>query len=453
MLTRAASAFRATRETRATTADRWLPVVRRVVLGVVAAPFVMAIVMTLVDSYRRRGKRRATSFPTAPPTSVPVGEGEVTTYTFGTDLYDAMIEAIEGAQRQVLLETYIWKGDEVGQEFKAALQDAAERGVRVHAIYDGFANLVVPRRFKQFAGPMEVIEYPVFAPGLMFFDPWRYGRDHRKILVVDGTVGFVGGFNIGSLYATDWRDTHVRIDGPSAWDLKNAFTDFWNLHRRDHLTPLPDHGSDRWDPRIRVHRNVPRHRVFPVRGMYLEAFDRAGFYGMQIVKRDEHPWKVVNGIEFRSVTVVAYKGKQGPCWERKQAVVYLGPWKRVVDDDGHVLERGKRMAVCDKTFHIYGREPENIYLTILQGRPKGMPAWGGMLPDQVIWDLVAYIRSISKEPSGPWGKTTSADGFTIEQVPAEFQSTVEPWKFTTPFSYGQAPFEHPKGSPPLETPK
>jgi cytochrome c oxidase cbb3-type subunit III len=102
---------------------------------------------------------------------------------------------------------------------------------------------------------------------------------------------------------------------------------------------------------------------------------------------------------------------------------------------------------------VYGGEPENIYLTILQGRPKGMPAWGGMLPDQVIWDLVAYIGSISKEPAGPWGKTTSADGFTIEQMPAEFQSTTEPWRFTTPFSYGQAPFEQPKGSPPRETPK
>ncbi len=90
---------------------------------------------------------------------------------------------------------------------------------------------------------------------------------------------------------------------------------------------------------------------------FLDAFDRAGFYGMEIVKRDERPWRTVQGIEFRSITVVAHKGKQGPCRERKQAVVYRGPWRKVIDDDGHVLERGKRMAVCDKTFQIYGREP------------------------------------------------------------------------------------------------
>jgi arsenite methyltransferase len=88
-----------------------------------------------------------------------------------------------------------------------------------------------------------------------------------------------------------------------------------------------------------------------------EAFERAGFYGIEIVKRDEKPWRVVEGIEFRSVTIVAYKGRQGACFERNQAVVYKGPWKKVIDDDNHVLERGARTAVCDKTFQIYSREP------------------------------------------------------------------------------------------------
>ncbi|MDH3528811.1 MAG: methyltransferase, partial [Acidobacteriota bacterium] len=90
---------------------------------------------------------------------------------------------------------------------------------------------------------------------------------------------------------------------------------------------------------------------------FVEAFADAGFYGMEIVNRDERPWQTVEGIEFRSVTLIAYKGKQGPCIERNQAIIYKGPWKRVMDDDGHALERGKRMAVCDKTFKIYTKEP------------------------------------------------------------------------------------------------
>ncbi len=85
---------------------------------------------------------------------------------------------------------------------------------------------------------------------------------------------------------------------------------------------------------------------------FVEAFERAGFFGIQLAKRDSVPWRTVNGIEFRSVTVVAHKGKQGPCLERNQALIYAGPWKQVVDDDGHVFVRAKRMAVCDKTFRI-----------------------------------------------------------------------------------------------------
>jgi hypothetical protein len=78
---------------------------------------------------------------------------------------------------------------------------------------------------------------------------------------------------------------------------------------------------------------------------------------MRIEKRDEEPWQTVDGIEFRSVTVTAYKGKEGPCLERKQAVVYLGPWRKVVDDDGHTLVRGERAAVCDKTYKILTSGP------------------------------------------------------------------------------------------------
>lgn len=89
----------------------------------------------------------------------------------------------------------------------------------------------------------------------------------------------------------------------------------------------------------------------------LRAFEEAGFHGMEIVKRQQQPWRTVEGIEFRSITIVAYKGKQGPCLERKQALIYRGPFKMVEDDDGHVFVRGERMAVCDKTFHLLQRPP------------------------------------------------------------------------------------------------
>ncbi len=90
---------------------------------------------------------------------------------------------------------------------------------------------------------------------------------------------------------------------------------------------------------------------------FLEAFEEAGFHGIELVKREAEPWRTVAGIEFRSVTVVAYKGKEGPCLERNQAVVYRGPFKKVEDDDGHFYYRGVRMAVCDKTFQLLQQPP------------------------------------------------------------------------------------------------
>ncbi|MGB7057996.1 MAG: methyltransferase domain-containing protein [Geitlerinemataceae cyanobacterium] len=88
---------------------------------------------------------------------------------------------------------------------------------------------------------------------------------------------------------------------------------------------------------------------------FLKMFEKAGFYGMEILSRQEEPWQTIEGIEFRSVTVRAFKGKEGDCWERNQAVIYKGPWKQVQDDDGHVYHRGQRMAVCDKTFQLLTR--------------------------------------------------------------------------------------------------
>ena len=96
---------------------------------------------------------------------------------------------------------------------------------------------------------------------------------------------------------------------------------------------------------------------------FLKAFEEAGFYGIEVVANQEEPWAIVEGIEFRSMTVRAWKGKEGACLERNQAVVYNGPWKAVIDDDGHRLNRGQRMAVCDKTFQIYSRRPYGDQIT------------------------------------------------------------------------------------------
>ncbi|MBI2503199.1 MAG: methyltransferase domain-containing protein [Candidatus Latescibacteria bacterium] len=118
-------------------------------------------------------------------------------------------------------------------------------------------------------------------------------------------------------------------------------------------------------------------------GEFLRAFEEAGFYGIELLKRDLAPWRTVEGIEFRSVTVRAFKGKEGVCWDHGEALIYKGPFREVVDDDGHAFRRGERIAVCRKTFEIYSREPYTPYFERIEplnlvADPQPFPCDGGM---------------------------------------------------------------------------
>lgn len=101
---------------------------------------------------------------------------------------------------------------------------------------------------------------------------------------------------------------------------------------------------------------------------FLRAFEDAGFHGIRVLKMDAAPWRTVEGIEFRSVTVEAFRGKQGPCVERNQAVIYRGPFREVLDDDGHRMRRGDRVAVCDKTFRLLGSAPYEGMFELVEPR-------------------------------------------------------------------------------------
>ena len=90
---------------------------------------------------------------------------------------------------------------------------------------------------------------------------------------------------------------------------------------------------------------------------FLRAFKNAGFCGIEIPVWQKEPWQTVEGIEFRSVTVIAYKNSDDPCLEHNEAVMYRGPFSAVHDDDGHVFGRGERIAVCRKTFEALTRPP------------------------------------------------------------------------------------------------
>ena len=134
---------------------------------------------------------------------------------------------------------------------------------------------------------------------------------------------------------------------------------------------------------------------------FLKAFEDAGFHGIEVVKRESEPWRTVGGIEFRSVTVVAYKGKQGPCLERNQAVVYRGPFKKVEDDDGHMFRRGERMAVCDKTFHLLQNSPYTGLFDAIE------PRVSISLEEAIPFDCRRSVKRDPRESKGQEYHTTT----------------------------------------------
>jgi cardiolipin synthase len=164
----------------------------------------------------------------------------------GADAFPAMLEAIAQARREVLLESYILADDATGREFLGALAEAARRGLTVRLICDGVGSLRLPGdRLDELerAGGQTLVYRPL-APWRSRWGWWR--RDHRKLLVVDGVVGFLGGLNLGDEYderrgaGRRWRDLHLRLDGPAAESLAQLFLHTWNAESPP-LRRIPRH--------------------------------------------------------------------------------------------------------------------------------------------------------------------------------------------------------------------
>lgn len=168
----------------------------------------------------------------------------------GEEAYPAMLEAIRGAETSVTLLSFIFDADRVGSRFRAALGDAVGRGVEVRVLIDAMgARYSVPRMATALrrAG----VRVAHFMPVVF---PWRTRylnlRNHRKIMVVDGTVAFTGGMNIREEFwpesptAETARDLHFRIEGPVVAEIQEAFAEDWTFTTGERLE------GETWFPRI-----------------------------------------------------------------------------------------------------------------------------------------------------------------------------------------------------------
>ncbi|HAP67463.1 MAG TPA: cardiolipin synthase [Nitrospinae bacterium] len=162
-----------------------------------------------------------------------INGNRVTLLKDGKEAFPSMISAIEGASSTINLETYMLRSDRTGWRFGEILAKKSSEGVEVNIIYDSLGSLDCGEDFLQFlqSRGINIMEYNPIAP---WKKGWRWlRRNHRKILVVDGRVGFTGGINIADDYSDPseggkgWRDTHIKIEGPAVRELQRLFLSTW----------------------------------------------------------------------------------------------------------------------------------------------------------------------------------------------------------------------------------
>lgn len=180
---------------------------------------------------------------------------QVDVYFDGDEAFDAMFEAIDVAKRRVWQETYIWEDDRVGQGFKDRLIAAAQRGCEVVLLYDQWGSSELPEGYfadVQAAGARVVAFNPISRLFARDRQTSLLIRDHRKILLVDDEVGFVGGLNVSEDYAGErlgrsvFRDTHARLQGPAVRHLGEIFLDGLRMGSRK-----------AWEPEVRSPEATP----------------------------------------------------------------------------------------------------------------------------------------------------------------------------------------------------
>ena len=167
---------------------------------------------------------------------------DVQTLLSGQEAYKAILSAIANARHHIHLEFYIWKDDTVGNTFLHALVDAKKRGVEVRIIVDAVGSSEVTGSFFK---PLKAVgaQVGIFLPFRLFRRSLRLNfRNHRKIVIIDGCLGFTGGLNIGDEY-NQWYDTFFQIVGPMVSQLQEVFCEDWyfvsstELKESAYLTP------------------------------------------------------------------------------------------------------------------------------------------------------------------------------------------------------------------------
>jgi cardiolipin synthase len=165
------------------------------------------------------------------------GNNEVKLLLNGENKFPEVLEALKGAKHHIHMEYYIYENDTIGNQIKDVLIQKAKEGVKVRFIYDDFGSRSIRHNIAEQLRAAGIEAYPFYKIFFIALSNRTNYRNHRKIIVVDGCTGFVGGINVSDRYINKpennnpvyWRDTSVRIDGPGVFYLQYLFICDWNF--------------------------------------------------------------------------------------------------------------------------------------------------------------------------------------------------------------------------------
>lgn len=173
--------------------------------------------------------------------ALPFKDNEVTIYTSGYEFFPSLLRDISHAQKHIHIDLYIFEDDELGNLISDALIERAEHGVEVRVVYDDVGCLKVKNAFHERMRNAGIDIHPFMPVKFPKFTSKANYRNHRKIIVIDGQVGFIGGMNIATRYvkgtgAQPWRDTVTRVRGGAVYGLQRAFLVDWYFVDRTLIT-------------------------------------------------------------------------------------------------------------------------------------------------------------------------------------------------------------------------
>jgi cardiolipin synthase A/B len=176
------------------------------------------------------------------------GNNDVKLLLNGENKFPAVISALKEAKHHIHMEYYIFEDDEIGNEIKNILIQKVKEGLQVRFIYDDFGSRSIRKKFISDLNEAGVEVYPFYKILFLAFSNRTNYRNHRKIIVIDGCIGFVGGINVSDRYInkTDkkklfWRDTHVQISGPGVFYLQYLFICDWNFCANQQIPVVADY--------------------------------------------------------------------------------------------------------------------------------------------------------------------------------------------------------------------